>query len=54
MEHSELDFDINHRLTLTLRLVFTSLLTISSFVLYIFFCIPIIVGYFGSILMISA
>ena len=50
---SELDFEINLRLALTLRLIFTSLLTILFFFLSILFNMPIIVGESCSVLMIS-
>ena len=53
MEHSELDFDINLRLALTLRPVYKSQDTISSFLLSILFNMVIIVGESCSVLMVS-
>ena len=52
MEHSELNFEINLYLALTLRLVFISQVTISSFLLSILFNMSIIVSESCSVLMI--
>ena len=53
MEYSELEFEINRPLALTLHLVFTPQVTSSPFLLSILFNMSIIVGESCSVLMIS-